>query len=50
VKPPLLLSGLSDNEQRDLVAVARPRQLKPRDVLGHQGEPRICSRWCRSAT
>lgn len=39
VKPPLLLSGLSDDEQRDLLAAARPRQLKPRDVLGEQGEP-----------
>ena len=37
--PPLLLSGLSDDEQREFVAAAQPRQLKPRDVLGHQGEP-----------
>lgn len=27
MKPPLLLSGLADNEQRDLLAAARPRQL-----------------------
>jgi CRP/FNR family transcriptional regulator, nitrogen oxide reductase regulator len=39
VKPPLLLSGLSDNDQRDLLAAARPRQLKARDLLGHQGDP-----------
>ena len=36
---PLLLSGLAEGEQRDLLAAAQPRQLKPRDVLGHQGEP-----------
>jgi CRP/FNR family transcriptional regulator, nitrogen oxide reductase regulator len=39
VNRPLLLSGLSHEQQRDLLAAARPRQLKPRDVLGHQGEP-----------
>jgi len=39
VKRPLLLSGLSEDEQRDLLAAAQPRQLKPRDVLGQQGEP-----------
>ena len=36
---PLLLSGLAEGDQRDLLAAAQPRQLKPRDVLGHQGEP-----------
>jgi CRP-like cAMP-binding protein len=36
---PLLLSGLSDHEQRELIAAARPRQLKPREVLGQQGDP-----------
>lgn len=36
---PLLLSGLSADEQRELLAAAHPRQLQPRDVLGHQGEP-----------
>lgn len=36
---PLIFSGLSDEQQRDLVAAAQPRQLKPRDVLGQQGEP-----------
>jgi CRP/FNR family transcriptional regulator, nitrogen oxide reductase regulator len=39
VNRPLLLSALSDEEQRDLLAAARPRQLKPREVLGQQGEP-----------
>lgn len=39
MRQPLLLSGLSENEQRELLAAARPRQLKPRDVLGQQGEP-----------
>jgi CRP-like cAMP-binding protein len=39
VNRPLLLSGLSDHEQRDLIAAAHPRQLKPREVLGEQGEP-----------
>lgn len=36
---PLLLSGLSGDEQHDLLAAARPRQLKPREVLGRQGDP-----------
>jgi CRP-like cAMP-binding protein len=36
---PLLLSGLSDSEQRTLVSAAQPRLLKPRDLLGTQGEP-----------
>ena len=36
---PLLFSGLSEGEQRDLLAAGQPRQLKPRDVLGQQGEP-----------
>jgi CRP/FNR family transcriptional regulator, nitrogen oxide reductase regulator len=39
VNRPLLLSGLSDDEQRELLAAAAPRQLKARDVLGQQGEP-----------
>jgi CRP-like cAMP-binding protein len=33
------LSGLADGEQRDLLAAGRPQVLKPRDVLGTQGEP-----------
>jgi CRP/FNR family transcriptional regulator, nitrogen oxide reductase regulator len=36
---PGLLTGLSEDEQRDLLAAAHPRSLKPRDVLGSQGEP-----------
>jgi CRP-like cAMP-binding protein len=36
---PPLLTGLSDAEQRELVAAAQPRLLKPRDVLGEQGAP-----------
>jgi CRP-like cAMP-binding protein len=36
---PLLLTGLSEDEQRKLLAAAQPRLLKPRDVLGAQGEP-----------
>jgi CRP/FNR family transcriptional regulator, nitrogen oxide reductase regulator len=36
---PLLFTGLSDDEQRELLAAARPRTLKPREVLGAQGEP-----------
>ena len=39
MKRPLLLSGLSDDEQRDLLAAAQPRHLKSRDVLGRQGDP-----------
>jgi CRP-like cAMP-binding protein len=39
VNPPLLFSGLSDEEQRDLIVAARPRLLKPRETLGQQGEP-----------
>ena len=35
---PLLFSGLTEPDQRDLVAAAHTRQLKPRDVLGQQGE------------
>jgi CRP/FNR family transcriptional regulator, nitrogen oxide reductase regulator len=38
VKAPLLLAGLTDGEQRELLAAARPRQLQPRDVLGQQGD------------
>jgi CRP/FNR family transcriptional regulator, nitrogen oxide reductase regulator len=37
--PPRLLAGLSEGEQRDLLAPALPRLLKPHDVLGHQGGP-----------
>ena len=37
--PPLLLAGLTEDELRDLLAAARPRQLKPREVLGQQGDP-----------
>ena len=37
--PPLLLSGLSEIEQRELLSAAHPRQLKPRETLGQQGEP-----------
>jgi CRP-like cAMP-binding protein len=36
---PLLLTGLSDEEQAELVAAAQPRLVKPREVLGRQGEP-----------
>jgi CRP-like cAMP-binding protein len=36
---PLLLTGLSEDEQRDLLAASQPRLLKARDVLGAQGEP-----------
>ncbi|MGH9370333.1 MAG: Crp/Fnr family transcriptional regulator [Vicinamibacterales bacterium] len=36
---PLLLTGLSHEEQAELVAAAQPRLLTPREVLGHQGEP-----------
>jgi CRP-like cAMP-binding protein len=39
VSQPLLFTKLSEAEQQELVAAAQPRQLKPRDVLGHQGEP-----------
>ena len=36
---PLLLSGLSLDEQRDLLAAAGTRQLKQREVLAQQAEP-----------
>lgn len=36
---PLLLAGLSVDEQRELLAAGHPRMLKPREVLGAQGEP-----------
>ena len=36
---PLLLTGLSDEQQRELLAAAVPRTLQPREVLGAQGEP-----------
>ncbi len=39
VKPPLLLEGLSDAEQRELPAAAQPRLLKRGEILGQQGEP-----------
>jgi CRP-like cAMP-binding protein len=39
VNRPLLFSGLSDDDQTELIAAARPRQLKSREVLGQQGEP-----------
>jgi CRP-like cAMP-binding protein len=35
---PILLTGLSDDEQRELLAAGHPRALKSRDVLGAQGE------------
>ena len=43
---PLLFSGLSEGEQRDLLAARQPRQLKRRDVLGQQGEPADLSHLC----
>jgi CRP/FNR family transcriptional regulator, nitrogen oxide reductase regulator len=36
---PLLLAGLTDDEQAELVAAARPRLVKAREVLGRQGDP-----------
>jgi CRP-like cAMP-binding protein len=36
---PLLLTGLSDEDRRELLAAGHPRALKARDVLGAQGEP-----------
>jgi len=39
VPTPLLLTGLSEDERRDLLAAGQPRQLKPKEVLGAQGEP-----------
>jgi CRP-like cAMP-binding protein len=35
----LLLNGLSEDQQRELLAAGSLRSLKPRDVLGAQGEP-----------
>ena len=35
---PLLFSGLEPAEQQEIVAAAHSRQLKPKDVLGQQGE------------
>jgi CRP/FNR family transcriptional regulator, nitrogen oxide reductase regulator len=35
----LLLSSLSEDQRRELLAAGLPRALKPRDVLGAQGEP-----------
>ena len=35
----VLLNGLSEGEQRELLAAGAPRALKVRDVLGVQGEP-----------
>jgi CRP-like cAMP-binding protein len=34
-----MLSGLPEDEQRELLNAARPRTLQPREVLGQQGEP-----------
>jgi len=39
VSQPLLLSGLGEAEQEAFLAAASPRVLKPREVLGSQGEP-----------
>jgi CRP/FNR family transcriptional regulator, nitrogen oxide reductase regulator len=39
VKAPPLFSGLSADEQREILAAARPRQLKPREWLAEQGQP-----------
>lgn len=39
VNRPPLFTGLSESELRELIAAAGSRQLKPREVLGHQGEP-----------
>jgi CRP-like cAMP-binding protein len=36
---PPLLAGLTDDQQRELLAAARVRQLKPREVLANQGDP-----------
>ena len=36
---PLLLTGLSDEQQRELLEAGVPRTLQPREVLGAQGEP-----------
>jgi CRP-like cAMP-binding protein len=36
---PVLFSGLSEIDQRGLVAAGQPRLLKPRELLGRQGEP-----------
>ena len=39
MKTPPLFSGLSADEQREVLAAARPRQLKPREWLAEQGQP-----------
>jgi CRP/FNR family transcriptional regulator, nitrogen oxide reductase regulator len=39
VNRPLLLAGLTDREQQELLAAGHVRQLQSRDILGHQGEP-----------
>ena len=39
IAPVKLSSGLSEGEQRDLLAAGQPRQLKRREVLGQPGEP-----------
>ncbi len=39
VTPPLLLAGLSEDQQRDLLAAAQPKLLKRGEILGQQGEP-----------
>jgi CRP/FNR family transcriptional regulator, nitrogen oxide reductase regulator len=39
VSRPLLFAGLSEAEQQEFVTAAVVRVLKPRDVLGRQGDP-----------
>lgn len=39
VTQPLLLNGLSEQQQQELVSAAQPKLLKPKEVLGQQGEP-----------
>lgn len=39
IDDPVLLSGLSPGERRELLEAAHPRLLKPRERLGEQGEP-----------
>lgn len=39
MQSPLLFSGLSEADVRDLVAAGRARLLKRNEALGHQGEP-----------
>ena len=35
----MLLNGLSEDQQREVLAAGFPRALKPREVLGAQGDP-----------